>query len=335
MQMKVKKDFYNAFENNSRINDEKEIPGKILEDYLKFFTAPEGADMTSYIYQDSHNYYDQLICSSAEYYLCKKHIEIILNNKDKFTNYLDGVTDIIEIGPGTDYVVKNKTMNILSYANNLKAYHIVDNCSKYLNETSSLINKYLPEIKIFTIESDLNSKEKINIQNTSNGKKCLLLLGGTLANFSKNQQDHCLNKIYDTLNIGDIFIVTADTNQDEQTLLAAYTNKIAQNLISGVINYFATINPGFSKYSEHFGIQTTWNKIEHFVDISFYAKSSFSFEFPNYGTIMLKEGGVFRGIRAYKRTQQENISILNKSGFKIIDILGDPNNVQEYVCIKT
>lgn len=333
--MKVKKNFYNIVANNSNVNTNNGIPQKTLEDYLKFFTTPEGTDMTSYIYQDSCNYYDQLIRSSQEYYLCKKHIEIILNYKDKFIKYLDGVTDVIEIGPGTDYVVKNKTMNILSYAKNLKAYHIIDNCSKYLHETSSFIKKYIPEIKIFTIESDLNSEEKINIPHASNGKKCLLLLGGTLANFHENQQDHCLNKIYDMLDAGDIFIVTADTNQDEETLLAAYTNKIAKNLISGVINYFATINPDFSKYSKNFEIQTTWNKIEHFVDISFYAKSSFSFEFPNYGTIMIKKGEIFKGIRAYKRTQQKNIDILNKSGFKIIDVLGDHNNIQEYICTKT
>lgn len=334
MQMQITEDFYKDIMNNDSIIAEQDVLHKILEDYFKFFTTSEGLDMTSYIYLDSHNYYDKLIRCSQEYYLCRDHIELISKHKDKFTDHLKDVTDIIEIGPGSDYVIRNKTMPILSYAKKLKNYHIIDNCAKYLHETSSIIKTHTSAIKIFTIEADLTQKEQINISHASNGKKCVLFLGGTLANFHEDQQNYCLRKIYNMLNVGDIFIVTADINQTEESLIAAYSNEHARNLFMGVIHYFAGINADFARYAKFFEMQTIWNKIESFVDISFVATKDFSFKFSNNSNIIVRKNQIFKGVRAYKKNKEENIELLKRNGFSIIDVLDNAQKIQEYICVK-
>ncbi len=328
----IQYDFTPSTQTEDDISINSHIDKKILEDYFSFFTQKEGAEMTSYIYLDSCNYYDQLIKDSADYYLCRDHIEIIKKHKDKFKQYLFEVTDIIEIGPGSDYVVKNKTMPILSYAKNLKSYQAIDNCKQYLDETCVFVKNNTSGIEIFGVEADLMRKEKIQLYKTHSGKKCITFLGGTLANFHELQQNHCLKQIYTMLNPGDLFIITADTNQDEKSLLAAYYNIYAQNLFTGVIRYFASINSDFKKHAASFELRCSWNKASSFIDLHFVAQDDLSFHFPNYGNIIIKKGQIFKGIRAYKKTKQANIELLNKNGFEVLDVLNNSNKMQEFIC---
>ncbi|MGB4191804.1 MAG: L-histidine N(alpha)-methyltransferase [Rickettsiales bacterium] len=308
------------------------IPPKTLFDYLSFFTKKTDTNMSSYIYLDSCNYYDKLIRNSKDYYLCNDHIELIKNSKDSFTKHLNDITDIIEIGPGSDYVIRNKTMVILDYARNAKNYLAIDNCKQYLDETCDFLKTNTSNINISSLEADLMQEDKLQVPLAENSKKCLLFLGGTLANFHKEQQNHCLKQIYNMLNPGDLFIITADTNQNEESLIRAYHNQDAQNLFMGVVNYFATINDSFRECASALKIECKWNKLEQYVDIFFVAQEKFSFKFSNNKDIIIEKAQELRGIRAYKQTQQENISILNKNGFKVIDILNNSNKTKEFIC---
>lgn len=323
---------HNILAHQNDNNIETCVSSKTLSDYLSFFTQKTDTNMSSYIYLDSCNYYDKLIRNSQDYYLCTDHIELIKNSKDSFTKHLNDITDIIEIGPGSDYVIKNKTMVILDYAKNVKNYLAIDNCKQYLDETCNFLKNNTSNIHVSSLEADLMQKDKLTTPLAKDTKKCLLFLGGTLDNFDKQQQNYCLKQIYDLLNPQDLFIITADINQNEESLIRAYYNQDAKNLFMGVINYFATINSDFRKYAPMLKIACRWNKLEQYVDIFFVAEEKFSFKFFDNKDITIEKNQELRGIRAYKKNQQENISLLSKNGFKVIDILNNSNKTQEFIC---
>lgn len=319
--------FYNA-------NVDSKNNSKVITDYIKFFLTEEGSEMTSYIYLDSENYYDHLIRNSEDYYLCRDHIQLISDNINRYKEYLEDVVDVIEFGPGSEYVMKNKTIKMLYNLPKLKKLHIVDNCRKYLEETLSVAKRWLNDIDVYTVEADLMQKGKIILPDLGAEKKCLLFLGGTLSNFHVHEQNFILKKFYEILSDGDLFMLTADANQDKKSLIDAYSNKHAENLFMGIIHNFARINEDFRKYKDMFKMETLWNEEGSFVDISFVSIGNFSFYMPNYGMIDIKKNQRCRGVRAYKRLKEQTRSILENNGFEVIDVLGDDKKIQEFVCIR-
>src|SRR3990167_10750498 len=99
-----------------------------FNDYYKFLTTTEGADILPYTYLSSGDSYEKLIKDCKDYYLFDDEVALIKNNHHKLKHYLSEITNIIEIGPGSKHTVINKTIPILQYAQNLESYLPIDLC---------------------------------------------------------------------------------------------------------------------------------------------------------------------------------------------------------------
>ncbi len=313
-------------------DDIKQPDKKTFDDYLAFFTTNQGADILPYFYLDSSELFEDLVKNNSHYYLFNDEVSLIKNNQQLLTKHLNDISEIIEIGPGTSHPVEHKTIPILNYATNLKKYYAIDWCKDYLTEACQFIENYAPELKVLAIEADLSQREKLNLAISTSDKKAIILLGGTLGCYDQTMQKHILNQIYNLMSIDDLFIVTIDTNQDEQSLLAAYQNN--DKLHFACVEYFAKINPDFAKHLNSLSVKCHWNKISSYLDIYFVAKNDFTFKFQKYLEIKIIKGQELRGIKISKPKQQEFIKLLKEAGFEVVDNLTNSNKMRMFIAKK-
>ena len=149
---------------NVKAQNTIEIDKKTLDDYWKFFTTEEGADMLPYVYMESSHLYDEMIKNEPAYYLFHDECDLIKNNKDQLIEILKDVTDIIEVGPGSCHTIEHKTLPILSYATNLKTYHALDHSENYLVDAIDFIKQNTKDIEIKAVEADLLDPQDITVE---------------------------------------------------------------------------------------------------------------------------------------------------------------------------
>lgn len=310
------------------------IDQKILDDYIKFFTTEHGADILPYAYLNASHLYNKILENNTHYYLFNDEVSLIRNNSLKLSQHLSEIKELIEIGPGSSHSVNNKTIPILNCAKNLKNYYALDHSIDYLNDAYSCVSDNIPKLKIFTVEANLLQTNPIEINTHGTDKKAVMLLGSTLENFDLNDQKHIIQTIHNTINSNDLFILTVDTNQDEESLNLAYSSEHNIKFIMGGLHYLEKITPNFTPYINSLKIEVAWNKELNVVDTNFIAKNDFSFYFNGYGDIMIKKGQKLRGVKSRKPTTNTITNLLESSGFSVIDTLTNSNKIKMFIATK-
>lgn len=304
----------------------------VMDDYFRIFTTKDGADILPYAYLNAGDSYEKLVRYCSDYYLFNDEVELIKKNQEKIQYYLREVTDLIEVGPGSEHTNMHKTLPILLCIANLEKYYPVDLSNNYLIDVCKVIKRYIPHIGIYPIEYDIVKNFSFKFVNTKCHKKALILLGGTLGNFSSLIQDHILTQIYYSLGDEDLFMITFDTNLNKESLIAAYHNVYAHNLLKEGLAYFTKINPEFSKYLDFFQARSVWNSSLSEVELFFEVKKDLKFLLPNYGQISLSEGQELRGIKSKKYHKEDIINLLARNNISVIDILDNSQKMQLMIC---
>lgn len=299
------------------------------QDYLKFFTTKEGADMLPYAYLGDDGCYDDLVQYSDDYYLFSDEVALIENNAKALRHYLSGIENIIEIGPGSYHTIQNKTIPILGYASDLKNYYALDHCENYLKNIADYIKVSTNSLGISTITADFRNLGKISLVDP--GRSCVIFLGSTLGNFVPQQQQQIINQIAQLTRKGDLFIISMDTNQDPKSLLAAYNSKQANKFVSNILTYFSQYYPDFLPYHHYFEVVFKWNEEEKFIDIYFLTGKTFSFQFKKNGSVEILANVKLRGIKSYKLDQDEISKLFNRNDFRLLDILNYSNKMQMFL----
>lgn len=306
---------------------------KEKEDYYKFFTTEEGADMLPYVYSGSSDAYDELVKNCPDYYLCRDEIAIIKQNTDVIAKHLVGVTDVVEIGPGSAYPVEHKTLPILRCAPDLQCYHAVDYSESYLHNAVSFLKQNIPDIQIRGVAADLMNGD-INLGQNISGKKCVLFLGGTLGSFNTRDQESVIASVSQITNNGDIIIITADTNSDIELVLKAYSNEYDKKFIGAVLEYYSKINPQFSDFINSFEIKFIWVESLRCIEAYFVAQHEFSFNFDKNTTIVVRKGQELRSARSRKFTTQNVENLMHRGNFKVLEILNLSGKMTTLICTR-
>lgn len=312
------------------------VSQKTLDDYWRFFTTEEGADILPYAYMGPSHYYNDLIKNCEDYYLCKDEIEILSKNKEAFKKHLSGIECVMEIGPGSVHAVENKSLNILNSAKDLKVYQGLDYSQSYLKEACNIIKFKLSGIIVKQTKVDLLEAKEIKSEEYSYYKKAIVFLGGTLANFKLEQQKHIINQFSKLANEGDLLVLTVDTNEDKKSLLKAYNNQFALTHVKSALGYYARINPIFEKYVDYFDINVTLNEVSRAVEFDFVVKENFSFQFDQKRITTLIQGQRLKGIISYKPSLNNIKNVLNNYYFDIIETLtNSKRKINILICKKT
>lgn len=327
----------NNFLNNT-VEDSIEKTDKLI-DYYNFFTTTEGKDMLPYAYLESSNLYDNLILKNDKYYLFTDEVKLIAKNKDVFKHLLADVEEIFEIGPGSPRVIKNKTIPILKCSNNLQRYCIIDYSKNYMFDAYHFLKNKIKDLNIVLYEGDLLklSKLRFQLKEQSKKKKALMLLGSTIGNFSLEKQKLILDGFAKLLNKGDLIFVTIDTTQNEDILMEAYSNEHALVFVNGVLQHYAKTNLDFMKYLRSFDTCCEWDKNLLSVNYSFKAKEEIIFSHVDGNLIKINASQKLNGIKSCKTGKENFQNLLIKSGFSVVDILGDINGASKvliFICTR-
>lgn len=303
---------------------------KALQDYLAFFTTEEGADMIKYIYEEDNGAYEDLVKNCPEYYICRDENQLIAEKADEFADALKNVTNIYEIGAGSEYSMINKTLPILSYARNIINYTVIDIADQYLKKARPFMEKHRPDLEIHTIKADLMNGKIATLK--TNKKKAILFLGGTMGNFTEVGQNHIMQQIKAMTSKGDILIFTVDGNEDGQSVLKAYDHEYNYRFNNQILSYFIKFCPEFKRYISKFKVKLEWNIIEKSIELFFMAKDNITFYFPGFGQINIAKNQKLKAGRSKRSNIPEVSDLIACSGFSILKILNNHSTINTFIC---
>ena len=312
-----------------------QVDQKVLNDFYDFFSG-KYTDMLPYVYAEPSDAYKRIVKNCKDYYLFGDEIDNIEHNKDKFINHLANVEDIIEIGPGFDFILTKKTLPVISYAKQLKRYFAVDKSANYLEEACEFLKNNTSSIEILPLEADLLSDKGFQLFNpveSEKSQKCVILFGVTLGNFTDEQRICALKNLHDATEVGDLVILTVDTNIDGESVKKAYTGEEFSDFGRCALWHFAKINPEFHDHVMSFDLIYKWNEQEKSLQRFYVAKKPIKFQFGKYGEINIKKGQELSGYKTRKSVVNDILNLLEKY-FTIEDILSYSGRVKTFVCKK-
>ena len=301
-----------------------------MKDYIKFFTNKEKIDMLGYAYKASSSDYDIMLDHCEAYYPFRDESKIINESQNYLKSILADVLDIIEIGPGSDSALTNKTLPILDSAANLKTYHALDISDNYLEKIKEIILSKRPNLNFNSILADLTSPDPINLN--TNSKKCVISLGITLFNFEFEERSKIIKKLYDMLDDGDILITTADLNNDEISLLKAYDNREVHNFIKSILIYFKDIFPEFADHIDSFKVKVTWDNQKRDLDFYIVSTKDITLNIPGYGILNIYKDQEFWAAKSHKPTFENVTKSLEQNKFAIAKIINYSTKNNLFVC---
>ena len=177
------------------------------------------------------------ICSVPEYYPTRTEISILKKLEHDLPPYLNENVRLVELGSGASV----KTRLILDVFTKLQAkteYFPID-ISEILTESSEqLLNDYATLNITGIIDTYEGGLEFL--QNYDDKKNLIIFLGSSFGNFSPDDGEIFLKKIFSTMKKGDLFLIGLDLVKDKKILESAYddpsgvTAKFNLNVLSRI-----------------------------------------------------------------------------------------------------
>jgi dimethylhistidine N-methyltransferase len=191
----------------------------------KFFYDRKGSDLF------------ESICSLPEYYPTRTEISILKKLEHDLSSYLDENMNLVELGSGSSV----KTRLLLDIFTTLQAkteYFPID-ISEILTESSEQLLKDYDTLHITGIIDTYEGGLEF-LKNYDDNKNLIIFLGSSFGNFTPDDGKLFLDKIFSTMNSGDLFLIGLDLVKDKNILEAAYddsqgiTAKFNLNVLSRI-----------------------------------------------------------------------------------------------------
>jgi L-histidine N-alpha-methyltransferase len=177
------------------------------------------------------------ICSVPEYYPTRTEISILKKLEHDLPPYLNENVRLVELGSGASV----KTRLILDVFTKLQAkteYFPID-ISEILTESSEQLLKDYPTLNITGIIDTYEGGLEF-LQNYDDKQNLIIFLGSSFGNFSPDDGEIFLKKIFSTMKKGDLFLIGLDLVKDKKILESAYddpsgvTAKFNLNVLSRI-----------------------------------------------------------------------------------------------------
>ena len=191
----------------------------------KFFYDRKGSDLY------------ESICSLPEYYPTKTEISILKKLKHELSSYLDENMNLVELGSGAS-VKTRLILDIFTTLQDETEYFPID-ISEILTESSEQLLKDYDTLHITGIIDTYEGGLEF-LKNYDNKKNLIIFLGSSFGNFAPDDGKLFLDKIFSTMNSGDLFLIGLDLVKDKNILESAYddskgtTAKFNLNVLSRI-----------------------------------------------------------------------------------------------------
>ena len=191
----------------------------------KFFYDRKGSDLF------------ESICSLPEYYPTKTEISILKKLKHDLSSYFDRSMNLVELGSGSS--VKTRLLLDIFTTYQAKTEYFPIDISEILTESSEQLLKYYDTLHITGIIDTYEGGLEF-LKNYDDKRNLIIFLGSSFGNFTPDDGKSFLEKIFLTMNPGDLFLIGLDLVKDKNILESAYddsqgiTAKFNLNVLSRI-----------------------------------------------------------------------------------------------------
>jgi len=219
--MKIKKKQYTVLENGDNLyrNNKHKFAMKVLMGLTgKLKKLP-----TEYIYDEKGSKLFKEIMELPEYYLTNSEKKVLLNNKKKLRERINGNDiNLIELGAGDGIKTKIIIDDLIKNEVIFKYIPIDISPSAIIGLLDNFYQKF-PQLNIEGVVSDYFSGLKW-LSNLSTKQNLVLFLGSNIGNFSREQINTFLSSLWQILNEGDLILIGFDLKKDIKKMIKAYND---------------------------------------------------------------------------------------------------------------
>lgn len=237
---------------------------------------------------------------------------------------LASVDTIIELGPGCQSALQNKTIPFLNSIQNLRHYHAIDATTDLASSSAEYIGKN------FSITSSYDIIDYTNdaIVQKARGKSAIIYWGGSIGNFSGAAGENPFKKLVAQLHLfcrglksGDHIFMSFDATHEKTKVLKAYKEtNLARSILS--VLYKARrdgiLSNGFNPYMWDY--EPVWVEQTGQCCHTIFPVVNQLFEL-NGSQIFIKEGTRFVSNNSYKYLPEAMNAAANMAGFSSIKII--------------
>lgn len=299
---------------------------KIDEDrkkILRGLTSPMKYIPSIFFYDEIGSELYEKITRLQEYYLPKIEIPLLKKIGCHLKNELKNV-DIVELGSGDC----SKISILLEYIpQNLREtvrYLPFDVSQEAIEKSSKILSKKFPHIQIQGIVADFQTQLTLIPKDR---KRIFCFLGSTIGNFSKKQTKEFMADLSNTMEPGDMLLLSVDMVKDKDILEKAYndTENVTATFnfnILHVVNRYAKTNFN-SRDFEHVAF---FNEAYSRIEMHLKAKKDVKISSPYLDkNITLKKGETIHTENSHKFTYESIKNLALAGQLEIQNIFTDKN----------
>lgn len=192
-------------------------------DVLTGFSSKRKHLSSKYFYDTKGSQLFNKITQHPDYYLTQCELEIIQQNKSKFSQLLAGQSfNLIELGPGEGIKTRLLIDQFLNDGHDF-TYFTIDISEKYLSQIVQRFNQELSQLKLVALNADYFAGLQW-LSKQSQKRNVVLFLGSSIGNFTPGKTNLFLNSIWRDLQHGDYCYIGFDLRKDTDILLKAYND---------------------------------------------------------------------------------------------------------------
>ncbi len=266
------------------------------------------------------------ICSLPEYYLTRAEISILRDIRTKLGLFLDSDTRLVELGSGTS--TKTRLLLDILFDITLDVEYFPIDISDILTESSELLLRDYPQLRVTGIIDTFDGGLEF-LQTFDKKRNLLIFLGSSFGNFAPEQGRAFLQKIYDIIKPGDLFLIGLDLVKDVNIIEAAYndlqgvTAKFNLNVLSRINNeldadfvldnfeHYAFYNPDLQRVEMYIRSLTNQSVIATKTNMK----------------LLLKNNELIHTEFSYKYKQSQIHTLLSDVGFDVKQMWTDKDNL--------
>ena len=292
---------------------ELEVLLKVSKDYEHLFLGKRSGHLTEYIYCGDTDYYEKLVKEEKDYYLTSSEIKLLQKHKYEIANIIGKECNVIEIGPGPEYILKTKVIPLLNAFKKLSSYTAIDINIDYATQAAKFIRGEIKDLSCYSCKLDCVKE----LTRYYEEKNCLLFLGGTLGNFTDSEIKEVFSSFSKNLNKGEYLIFSLDCNEDLYSIEKAYKNSFVKHLVFNVVNHFKSCFMIKDFDPSKFKFKYEWNRIYNTVRLNLISTTAQTFYFNEKKIVIPKNKKLYL-VKSKKFKKEWINNTLAQYGFTIV-----------------
>lgn len=302
------------------------------QDIVDLFSGTKSAHLSSHTFGYSAHLWEDFFNTPSDYYVIKDEINLIKDNIQTIRKICQGVQNIIDLGPGSEGAVRNKTLPILkAFLFHLRQYIAIDVSKEYLAGAQSIVESEYEGLSTCGINDNFFNQQNLDV----NDRSLALLFGLTLSNMpgivDKDTGIQFLRKelriFRNLLPQNAYFLCSFDACQNEDKLMRAYYHPKHAKFIESIafkIKNDLGIGNGFKAEDWYYNPQ--WDAENHMFKHVITSKSEMDFTIDN-RAFHLPKGHNILSYMSVKFPEHIYKDLFEDAGFEIVtDFFRGPQN---------